>query len=140
MEKIKKYNIFLESNYSNSDLEEIKDILNDISDDDDVLVKVDYLYGRFRITMEPEKIRHTFRINQNIKSSIQRLDNLFKDEFDFLYQYRQPYGGWIKFYVYDDERGLRDYNTVRMDGSGKFPIPDISEIRINMYRKIRINV
>jgi SAM-dependent methyltransferase len=127
-----------------SDLEDIKDIMNDISDIENVVVDVeevdrklsfrDELVKDYQIRIYPEKGNH-FKINQNIKQTIQRFNIQFKNEYSILYQYIDLYKqGWIKFYVYNDERGLRDYNSVKMDGSGKFQAPLISKILIKIIK------
>jgi len=143
MKHLKGYKLF-ES--VDSDLEEIKDIMCDISDMEDIVVDVEQVDRKlsfrdefvkdYQIGIYPEKGNH-FKINQNIKQTIQRFNNQFKNEYSILYQYIDLYKqGWIKFYVYNDERGLRDYNTVRMDGSGKFQAPPISRILIKMVKNI----
>jgi hypothetical protein len=108
---------------SDSDFEEIRNIMNDISDFEDIVVEVGTSTKDYQIYIYPEKGKH-FKINQNIKKTIQKFNYQFRHEYSILYQYIDLYKqGWIKFYVYDDDRGLRDFNTVRMDGTGKFPPP-----------------
>jgi hypothetical protein len=141
MKHLKGYKLF-ES--VDSDLEEIKDIMNDISDmEDNIGVYIDMVrdvtitgFGddrKIKINIFPTK-GEFFKINQNIKSTIQRLNHLYKNDYYFLHQYMNGYK-WIKFYVYDDERGLRDYDTVKMDGSGKFPAPKIYKMQIVMSKR-----
>lgn len=128
-----KSNKILES--VNFDLDEIKEIMYGISDVEDIILNIEQIdystTDHYRIHLNPYK-RH-FKVNENIKSTIQKLNFEFKDRYEILYQYRPLYGDWVKFYVYGDDRGLRDYNTVRMDGSGKFPAPEIATMRINMW-------
>ena len=142
MKHLKKYKIF-ES--VDSDFEDIKDILSDISDsEDNIEVHIEIVrdvtltgYGnrKIKINIFPEKVGYNFfKVNQNIKSVIQRLNHLYKDDYTIIYEYSSNLK-WIKFYVYDDERGLRDYDTVRMDGSGKFPAPKIYRMEIVMIEK-----
>jgi hypothetical protein len=124
---------------SDSDFEEIRNIMNDISDFEDIVVDlwqadVVATIKDYHIYIYPEKGKH-FKINQNIKKTIQKFNYQFRHEYNILYQYIDLYKqGWIKFYVYDDDRGLRDFNTVRMDGSGKFTSPFISRILIKMIK------
>jgi hypothetical protein len=143
MKHLKKYKLF-ES--VDSDLEDIKDIMNDISDMEDIMVDIEMnhleIFSNNRIdifvNILPIKpgTKGAFTINDNIKSTIQRLNRLYKEEYIILYQYftLNP-ARWVKFYVYDDERGLRDYDTVRMDGSGKYPAPKIYRMTISMFKK-----
>lgn len=145
MKHLKTYKIF-ES--VDSDFEDIKDIMNDISDLEDnigvyiELVRDATLTGlgnpKIKINIYPNRgDRSYFRVNQNIKSVIQRLNHLYKDDYIILYYSLSDLSNlkWIKFYVYDDERGLRDYDSVRMDGSGKFPAPKIYRMEITMIEK-----
>jgi len=133
-----------------SDFEDVKDILNDISDFEDVGYyalkdigiheegRDDYLLLQgIKINIFPTK-GEFFKINQNIKSTIQKLNNLYKDEYSILYHYLDGYK-WTKFYVYNDERGLRDYDTVKMDGSGKFPAPKINKMQIVMNKSVKLD-
>lgn len=142
MKHLKKYKIF-ES--IDSDLEDIKDIMNDISDlEDNIGIYIELVrdvtltgFGnrKIKVNIYPTKgDRSYFKVNQNIKSVIQRLNHLYKNEYMFLYQYDDG-RKWTKFYVYDDERGLRDFNTVRLDGTGKFPAPKIYRMEITMIEK-----
>ena len=136
MKHLKKYKLF-ES--VDSDFEDIKDIMNDIPDSEDIEINIqespnwDGSY-RIKIYIYPQCISGFFKVNQNIKSVIQRLNHLYKNDYTFLYQYMDG-SKWTKFYVYDDERGLRDSSTVRLDGSGKFPAPQIYKMEIVMIEK-----
>jgi len=117
-----------------SDLEDIKDIVNDISDLEEIGIYIEEDSERIKINIFPEKGGYLFfKVNQNIKSVIQRLNHIYKNEYMFLYQYDDG-RKWTKFYVYDDERGLRDSNTVRLDGTGKFPAPQIYKMQIVMIK------
>ncbi len=141
MKHLKRYKLF-ES--VDSDLEDIKDIMNDISDLEDIDVSIgeesqEFSKGStFKINILPTKpgSKGAFVVNHNIKSTIQRLNRIYKNDYTFLYQYftLNP-ARWVKFYVYDDERGLRDYDTVKLDGSGKFPAPKIYRMQITMVKK-----
>jgi len=131
MRYLKKYKLF-ES--VDSDFEDIKDIMNDIPDSEDIGIYFEEDLERIKINIYPQCISGFFKVNQNIKSIIQRLNHLYKNDYTFLYQYMDGVK-WTKFYVYDDERGLRDYNTVRLDGSGKFPAPQIYKMEIVMIEK-----
>ena len=117
MKHLKTYKLF-ES--VDSDLEDIKDIMNDISDYEDIGIYFEEDQEKIKINIYPECISGFFKVNQNIKSIIQRLNHLYKNDYTLLYQYMDGYE-WIKFNVYDDVRGLRDSYTNRLDGSGKFP-------------------
>ena len=131
MKHLKKYKLF-ES--VDSDFEDIKDIMNDIPDSEDIGIYFEEDHERIKINIYPLCISGFFKVNQNIKSVIQRLNHLYKNDYAFLYQYMDG-TKWTKFYVYDDERGLRDSNTVRLDGSGKFPAPQIYKMEIVMIEK-----
>jgi len=141
MKRLKKYQKF-ESVDSN--LEDIKQIMNDISDSEDIEIYIDEDFETIKIDILPiirytdgyvSPLSSTFTVNQTIKLTIQRLNYIYKDYYNFIYQYFNKSARWIKFYVYNDERGLRDYYTVRMDGSGKFPAPQIYRIQIIMIKK-----
>jgi hypothetical protein len=131
MKHLKKYKLF-ES--LDSDLEDIKDVMNDIPDSEDIGIYFEEDDERIKINIYPLCISGFFKVNQNIKSIIQRLNHLYKNDYTFLYQYMDG-SKWSKFYVYDDERGLRDYDTIKLDGSGKFPAPKIYRMLITMVKK-----
>jgi hypothetical protein len=135
MKHLKKYKLF-ES--VDSDLEDIKDIMNDISDYEDIGIYFEEDQEKIKINIYPQCISGFFKVNQNIKSVIQRLNHLYRNDYTLLYQYMDG-AKWTNFYVYDDERGLRDSNTVRLDGptpaiTGNFPAPQIYKMQILMIK------
>jgi hypothetical protein len=136
MRYLKTYKLFESIDIIESDIKDIKEIMNDIYDLEDIAVYIEEDFEKIKIELLPPKTEfgYTFKINQNIKSIIQRLNQIYKKDYIFLYQYFNSHR-WIKFYVYDDERGLRDSDTVRMDGSGKFPAPIIYRLQIIMVKK-----
>lgn len=126
MKHLKKYKLF-ES--VDSDLEDIRDIMNDIPDlEDNIDVVVTDKPSLYRfpnssnnhIFIDIRPLKEYFKVNQNIKSVIQRLNHLYRNDYTFVYQYMDGFE-WIKFNVYDDIRGLRDSYANILDGSGKFP-------------------
>ena len=134
MKHLKTYKLF-ES--VDSDLEDIEDIMYDISDYEDIGIDFEEDQERIKINIYPE-LSGFFKVNQNIKSVIQRLNHLYKNDYTLLYHYMDGVK-WTNFYVYDDERGLRDSNTVRLDGptpaiTGKFPAPQIYKMQIVMIK------
>jgi phage/plasmid-associated DNA primase len=135
MKHLKTYKLF-ES--VDSDLEDIEDIMNDISDYEDIGIYFEEDQERIKINIYPECISEFFKVNQNIKSVIQRLNHLYKNDYTLLYKYMDGVK-WTNFYVYDDERGLRDSNT-RLDSPGNlsnnfdFPVPKIYKMQIVMIK------
>ena len=109
----------------------------DISDYEDIGIDFEEDQERIKINIYPE-LSGFFKVNQNIKSVIQRLNHLYKNDYTLLYQYMDGVK-WTNFYVYDDERGLRDSNT-RLDSPGNlsnnfdFPVPKIYKMQIVMIK------
>lgn len=143
MRHLKKYKLF-ESIDIDSDIEDIKEILNDITDrQEDVHTYVSVnnptlVRRHILIKIHPSdwtNIRSYFIINKNIKSTIQRIDYLYRNDYTIQYRYLNLSLEWNDFYVYDDDRGLRSGGH-NLHGSLKYPPSNISYIMIKMIPKL----
>jgi hypothetical protein len=137
MNFIKHYKLF------ESQLIELKGILSDIEDLENIEVEIKEVERK--LTFQEKFVTDYqiyifvyngyFKVNQNIRDCIVRLYTVFKNEYSFTCSYKSGYKHQLPFYIYNDERGLRDYDTVRLDGSGKFPAPTIQSMSIFLHKK-----
>ena len=110
MKHIKAYKIF----ESNSEyIKDIKEILHDLEDFEDFEVKTEEYESdhgdNINININIDKgWSGSFLMTNLLKSTLIRFNNLMRDDWTIVYQYT-PYnhGGTERFYVYDDERGIR---------------------------------
>jgi hypothetical protein len=122
-------------------ISDIKEILNDIEDwrsDIFTSIKVEESLnnslGKPHINIMIDAGRSYFKIDDDIKSSLQSIDLICREEYRLMYQYRDNWN-WNKFYVYHDDRGIRNYSVEKIDGTGRTPAPPIKEIKITLVSK-----
>jgi hypothetical protein len=154
MKHLKGYKLFESIDTIESDIIDIKEIMNDIEDrEEDLSVYIGKQTSALPVSAKTHPWRaasqdngiiirlfpsdrfktYYFKINQNIKSTIQRLDYLYRN--DYYIQYKYTTGSdWQNFYVYDDDRGLRS-NGINLHGSIKTPPIEIYAISIVMNPK-----
>lgn len=145
MRHLKTYKLFESIDNIESDIKDIKEILNDIVDrEDNIWVDVGtenvwFIKHKSGIVvrLHPadwyKSINSTFRINKNIESTIQRLDYLYSGDYNIKYWYEEDRFKHNEFYV--SEKGLIDERKKNLIGSNIQPPIDIKFIYIIMEPK-----